>query len=136
MCDLDLGPRDLNFACDTLPHNSELSANLYWNPLVHVEVLLRTSVFSMTSRCDLYLWPRGLVHASDMASHKWWKFLLSLMKFLHGCRRYAPDRNWTPSAQSNHLPTRGETIIQPVFAKRRLKRNNFFKKYSITILKW
>jgi hypothetical protein len=61
MSDLALCCRNLNFAHHTALHN----AKLYWNPSMHVEVLLRTSVFSMTSVTLTF----DLIHACDTTSH-------------------------------------------------------------------
>jgi hypothetical protein len=89
-----------------------ICAKLYWNPCMHVEVLLWTNVFqwplSVTLTFDLEAWfmpATWLLIVGNIST----KFSL---KFLHGCRRYTLDKNWTPPAQ---LPARGETIIRPVF---------------------
>jgi hypothetical protein len=112
MCDLDLCGRDLNVACDTLPHNSDHLCQVILKSFYACKSFAPDKCFSMTSKCDLDLWPRGLVHVRDTAAHSGEHFYEVSLKFLHEWRRYAPDKNWTPQAQA---PGRAETIIQPVF---------------------
>jgi hypothetical protein len=51
--------------------------------------------FSMTSKCDLDLWPRDLVHVRNTSSDSGEHFYEVSLKFLKACRRYALDKNWT-----------------------------------------
>jgi hypothetical protein len=55
MCDLDLRRRDLNFACDIQPHNSEHLCQVILKSLFACRSFALDKRFSMTSKCDLDL---------------------------------------------------------------------------------
>lgn len=50
---------------------------------------------ALTSKCDLDTWPSDLVHARDTMYHGKEHFCQVILKSLHQCRRYAPEKMWT-----------------------------------------
>jgi hypothetical protein len=87
-----LGCRDLNFTRDTPPHNSENLCQVILKSLYAYRNFALNKRFSMTSKSDIDLWPRGLVDAHNMASY-FGEYLYEVsLESLHLCRRYALDR--------------------------------------------
>jgi hypothetical protein len=87
-------PMTNNFTCNTPPHHGEHLCLIILKSLYAYRSFAQDKRFSMTSKCDLDLWPRDLVHVRDTPVSGEHFYEVSL-KFLNACRRYAPDKNWT-----------------------------------------
>jgi hypothetical protein len=117
--DLVLAYINLNFAHDTLPHNSDICDKLYRNSFMQLD-----KFFQWSRIFYLDLWPRGLVLAQDTASQSGEHSYEISLEYLHACSSYPLDKIWTPPANRppSRLPTWGEMYNASRFSKGHIKR--------------
>jgi hypothetical protein len=119
MFDFDLGCKGLNFVRNTAPHNGEhWMCQVILKSLIACRSFAPNKRFSVTSMCDLDLWPGVLVHVRETASDSGEHFYEISLKFLHVCRRYALDKTFDDARPSTFcLPTRGKLWYDPFFKR-------------------